>query len=61
MQFTTVIDHELNELDIWSKKMVKNCDSCGIGNSHKLEQLKLEDDRIVTGSPIFTNKMAFSI
>ena len=29
-------------------------DNCGIGNSQKLEQLKLEDARIVTGLPIFT-------
>ena len=29
-------------------------DNCGIGNSQKLEQHKLEAARIVTGLPIFT-------
>jgi hypothetical protein len=36
-------------------------DNCGIGNSYKLEKLPLEAARIVTGLPIFFQKLKFYI
>jgi hypothetical protein len=32
-------------------------DNCGVGNSNKLDQLQLEDARIVTGLPIFASSI----
>jgi hypothetical protein len=36
-----------NACEVW--------DNCGVSNSCKLERLQLEESRIITGLPIFTN------